>query len=51
LYLGFSEEFRLGFLGDVSRGAVRNNLSASQNAEDVSVAISKELERGTLRDL
>jgi len=46
LYLGFSEGFRLGFLGEVSRGEARNYLSASRNVEGASVAISKELERG-----
>lgn len=46
LISGFSFGFRIGFLGKVSFGREKNNLSANENVGDVSKAILKELHRG-----
>lgn len=46
LSVGFSQGFRLGFLGRLSGGVSSNNRSASENVEEVSAAIIKELDRG-----
>ena len=46
LISGFSSGFRLGFLGQISTGREKNNLSAGKNIEAVSKAILKELNRG-----
>ena len=46
LTTGFSSGFRIGFLGNLSPGRDKNNLSAYRHAGDVSVAVMRELRRG-----
>jgi len=46
LISGFSHGFRIGFLGSVSSGRDKNNLSVHMNPEPVSAAIFQELSRG-----
>ena len=46
LVSGFSDGFRIGFMGVASQGRDRNNMSAVSYQRDVSAAILKELRRG-----